>query len=454
MNTRKPVVQVNKRTLHHDLQRSVKTLGASSLLSEYTSDRITVVSAMQTDPDNLISTIWKETGPLAIDTKCQCQMGKFEIRSMYSCAQCKSLRRVVDFESDIYSPFILKCNNSIPPISMKIERWEIDNPSLSWNSSAAARAQQYINLYPELKQCGSEGVTSDLRCIVGDNFTINALITWKLQEYFDSLALPHITPLYTAFICNDSVYTLKRDTNKDINFCSVEVVNSVIGQILVILKELSKVNFSHGSPTLHSLAFNKKAVSYRYENTIIQGPVTVELNNLNHSSATFNNVHYYSQGIENSLNLDVGFFVPKICAEFFQEDLEINNTNTTNLSVKDVFLKMRAVETCVTGLPLCYKLTGDNKKIYNSLRHIGFPLFVGSFDFYSFMLSLMMVKDFYNTVISHPKLTKLWRAMWINNDAAIVENMLNTTCDPIDIMKEVRLRCDVVQRIWNLYVQP
>ena len=94
------------------------------------------------------------------------------------------------------------------------------------------------------------------------------------------------------------------------------------------------------------------------------------------------------------------------------------------------------------------------------MRHIGFPLYVGSFDFYCFMVSLMCDKSFYYGLYNDPKLHRLWSMMWLSEDLERIENDIKKVHDEtytksdnnriVDIIRGAWLRCDIIPFIWNL----
>jgi len=112
---------------------------------------------------------------------------------------------------------------------------------------------------------------------------------------------------------------------------------------------------------------------------------------------------------------------------------------------------------------MMYRLTNSTIEIYNAIRHIGFPLFTSSFDFYCFIVSLMCDVTFYNTVVNDERLYHLWKMMWQIDDLQVVEELLKETHNfthdqeamdiydsPVNIIRGKWLRCDVVKHIWSL----
>jgi hypothetical protein len=243
--------------------------------------------------------------------------------------------------------------------------------------------------------------------------------------------------LYTAFICNNKGYSI---TDKP-DFISINdlqlnagIVRSIINQLLVSLLELETINFSHGNAGAHALVFMNEPISYRYGTQHIEGPITLKIVDLWQSSATFANIHYFSKDIKNDMQIHKSVFIPEI----------------ENVTCKSNY--------CKTATIPVYRLTDSTIDIYRAMRHHGTPLFVGSFDFYCFMVSLMMDKTFYQTVISDSKLYSLWKEMFQPEDLQYVENKikncynryLNDNEMAIEIIRGVWLRCDIVQHLWSI----
>ena len=109
-----------------------------------------------------------------------------------------------------------------------------------------------------------------------------------------------------------------------------------------------------------------------------------------------------------------------------------------------------------------YRLTNTTLDIYNALRHIGFPLYVGSFDFYSFMISLMCDKPFFDAVFFDSKLYRLWSMMWLPEDLPNIERLIKEAHSiqinnnraaaniVVDIIRGAWLRCDITKYMWSL----
>jgi len=287
-----------------------------------------------------------------------------------------------------------------------------------------------------------------------------------INKFFTDKGLPHCLNMYTAFICNDKGYSMydmpdigtlselhKINTYHDFNlspsmksqhFAYTPLKNSVartiIIQLLVILLELSTINFSHGNPSTQALVFTKDPISYKYDGFHVNGPITVKLTDMWNSSATFNNNHYFSKNLKSSMYIERNMFIPGIASKSITQCLN-NKCQTTTVAL--------------------YRLTNSTLDIYTAMRHIGFPLYVGSFDFYCFMVSLMCDKSFFDAVIFDKSLYRLWTEMWLIDDFQNIECLIKevhkieeethfNSQTVINIIRGSWLRCDIISHMWSL----
>jgi len=120
-----------------------------------------------------------------------------------------------------------------------------------------------------------------------------------------------------------------------------------------------------------------------------------------------------------------------------------------------------------------YRLTNDTIEIFTAMRHIGFPLYIGSFDFYCFMVSLMTDHSFYAAVMNNKGLYKIWSMMFLTEDLVhieqdikhiheinltrrqSIEDTVNASHSSafeitLSILRNTWLRCDIVNFIWHI----
>jgi hypothetical protein len=254
------------------------------------------------------------------------------------------------------------------------------------------------------------------------------------------------------------------------------IARTIIIQLLVTLSELSTINFSHGTPSIHAILFTKDPISYMYNGVHVEGPITLKIGDMWNSSATFGKIHYFPKNIKSSMYIERNMFVPEIATKtvsmahcYDVGAIQDNNNNTP-------IVCPATITTCpdATTYNLCksrnvtlYRLTNSTLEIYSAMRHIGFPLYVGSFDFYCFMVSLMCDKSFYDAVIKDDKLYRLWSMMWLIDDLPNIERLIKETHDieargetptsnraasnaVINIIRGAWLRCDITRFLWSL----
>jgi hypothetical protein len=450
---------------YHSYECCDDTRGTDKLLARYTADRNEIDNLVSNDPGTLIDSIWQPTGPLAIDNNCRCRMGKGDIRSAFSCAQCKNLRRVVDFKDNATSrPFTLQCGKDAGRCMIAYSD-NVAAPFLQWDEASALRSQLYVEEYRSLLTCGTPDITG-MRCVTGDTFTIRTLVSWMVQQTLG--ALPHYNVLHTAFICRSVGYSLYDNPSignmfelhkikkyhvdpspvehikaQSIDYAplSSAVTRTIVMQLIVALSELRKIHFSHGSPSIASLVFEDEPVSYSYNKVKVTGPVTLKLINFWNSSMTVNNVHYFSKNSDSELYLARSMFAPNIVTRSVTEC---------------------ASNTCATSEAQVYRLTNSTIHIFNAMRHIGFPLYIGSFDFYCFMISLMCDISFYESLMKDSALSAVWNSMWQPEDLpGIVQQIkiahemegqgISIEKQAVDILRGAWLRCDILDHVWNKF---
>lgn len=429
-------IQESAISNYNDFDFCDHTRGIDNLLDRYRQDRNRVVFLAQTEPTTLIKTIWNRDSPLSIDNDCKCNL--INPRTTFACSQCKNLKKILDLRSGgIKKTFTIECGESAGKV-VKITSYPINNPHLSRDLAAVDRARFYKKQYSKLTSCGTPDVTD---CISGDSFTIQTLITWMTNKLFEERGLNHCLTLHTAFICGGVGYCLQEAPNvSDLKRIDSNTVKSIMFQLIIILKELSSVSFSHGNPTIDGLIFSKDPVSYEYDGIRVVGPITLQITNMSNSSATFNGVHFFPESIKTSMCIEANMFVPEI----YNKSITMAYCSS-NASSDDVTTKA-----CKSKNSTLYKLSSNTIELYNSIRHIGFPLYAGSFDFYCFMVSLMLQPNIFEIVRSDENLYRFWAMMWTEEDLIEVEKQLTEKETAINIIKNKQLRCDILDHMWSL----
>lgn len=448
---------------YHHLEICSNTSGIDNLFFHYEQNRKETVDLVLNNPDRLLQSLWGKDSTIAIDNECRCEMGKRDLRSVFSCSQCKNLRRINCKLDCVNKHFQLQCGK-LAGKNMIIYNTNILDPFIQWDKEAEIRAKNLVKQYQMLKLCGTPDI-SNIRCISGDSFTIRTLLSWIIYDFFNKKSLPHIPLLYTTFICKNMGYSLyeypnigtlddmhkfdiyhNKNSNSDMRSqhtintsLKSSVSRSIIIQLLVILKELSKINFSHGSPCINDLIFNSSPVSYMYDGFHVVSDFTMQITNFWNSSAMLNNIHLFSKKMKTDIGLGKFMFIPEIIKKNVA-------TATCSGACQDIIV---------------YKITSENVDLYISMREIGFPIFVGSFDFYCYMVSLMCDKSFYDSLIKDKNLYRLWTVMWTPEDLINIEknikesqelemNLRTSNINIINIIRGSWLRCDIIDHMWDL----
>lgn len=416
---------------HHNTSSCFNNKAFKDMLDIWETEKDKLYHLIEKDSYSLINNLWSKNSIILYDDQCKVNMGLGNIDSEYSCSACRRFKRFVRLNKNLIQHFEIhgkEFNNYC------LVKRSIFNLNLKEDLASKRRLDYYLTTYPQILLCGTSKL-ENTKIISGDAFTINHIVHVGLEKLFETQNMPHIVPIYTSFACGVNGYNLinskgditslitskqYRDSENP-NILSRNIVYSILKQLIIMYKELKKVNFSHGDPIVECLEFNPSPVSYKYENISVVGEITLKLKNVELSSATFGNNHYYHESQHCKLWVNTGMFAPKINLD--------NNDN---------------------GAPY-YTFGNDDYGVIYSLKHIGFPIFVGSIDLYTFIIGLMQIYEFHYAVFSDPKCKDLWDAMWIDeNDSECVLNLIKTTMShPYDILKNIKLKCDLTNVLYN-----
>ena len=458
-------------------------VNVSQLLKDYEKNNLKAVEDLFNDPDKFIKYAWKPHGTLLFDNECRCKMGEGEIKSPFSCYNCKNLKRIVDFKIEsIYQPFQIECGDNTG-VSLILIKNDIMKPKLFWDLSSSEKARNYLKRYSYLQACGAPLDISRMKCLRGDPFTIRILNDWIVEKYLKDKGLNNTLKNYTSYICGQHGYSLfeypnignfkKFIQNKDYKLNShlnPIFTKSIINQMIIVLKTLREINFNHGSPSFKSLFFSKKKFKYEEDGINIESKFTLLFSNFLYSSLMVNDVHISSKTLESDIYLQKSNFTPDIsfkslpssfCTNYVPKKSDHEPfvcTNTKICPTTEETTKMCSISSSKTNF---FKLTNDTIDVFTNMRHIGFPLFVGCFDFYCFIVSLMCCKEFYDSVYADEELYRFWSMLWTTQDIELVENKVKfyheeTDIDNIsdrvgyEIIKGLWLRCNIIDYVYHM----
>ncbi len=414
---------------HHSLDCCDSNRGADKLFNNYKKNIDFIYNLIINNPDKLIEVMWTQESPFCIDTNCRCCMGEGDRRSAFSCSQCKNIGKIKDFrKSDL--TFKIQCGTNTGK-QMIILPHQISNLFMCYDNK---NYEQYYTI----QNCV---IAQNTKFIQSDPFTNRILLMSAINKIFRDKKLPHTINFYTAFVCGNKGYSMLEDPTigsldnlhmiseyhtKDMySPLSCKITKTIITQLIITLNELSHINFSHGNPSIESLAFGSEHVLYKYEGINVSGDITLKIVNFWKSSATFSNTRYFTNETRSELHLDCNILFPKI------QTMVIDNNK---------YYKIGHIDTLI------------------SMNNIGISTFLGSFDLYCFFVSLMCDQSFYMSIIKDDNLYLLWQSIWLVED---LEKINKLVCDhhsseinnfetTINIISEFWLCCDVIKNLLSL----
>jgi len=418
---------------YHSLDCCDLNRGVDKLLTNYKKEKDIIYDLLVNDPDKLIEIMWTQDSPLCIDINCRCCMGNGDRRSAFSCSQCKNIGKVKDLrKSDL--TFKIQCGINTGK-QIIILQHKISNLFICYDNKNHERYK-----YCMIQNCN---VNEDTRFVKSDSFTNRTLLMSAITKIFRDKKLPHTITLHTAFVCNDKGYSMLEDPTigslddlhklseyhtQSENICSSllnKISKTIIQQLIIALNELSNIKFSHGNPSVESLAFGSEHISYKYEGINIDGDITLKIVNFWKSSASLSNTRYYSNDIKSQFHLECNILVPKI--QTMDEYYKIGCNNIDNLI---------------------------------AMNNCGISIFSGSFDLYCFFVSLMCDQSFYLSVIQDKDSYLLWKSIWLIEELDKINQLIcdihnnelfiNNFETIIKMISEFWLRCDVIKYLLSL----
>lgn len=434
---------------NHNIRACEKTGNVDYLLDTWKSCRDLIFQQVMEHPSDLergdlersgtsdlersgiLETLWTKDSALPIDRLCKCGLGRKSKDAEYICCQCFNLKKMTRFKREIVdTPFIIEYGRRAGQ-KIYISKHYIKRPFLRENPALLKKMLDYNSRFPGLKACSPVKAIIN-KCVIGDQFTIKNIISIMIQKYFgEEGALNFITHLYISFICGSDGYTiykyptigtfnslLKQDGyfyyENNERIMNESVVKGLVLQLFVILKELRKFNFNHGHPTTESLLFCSEPCIGNFEGILFDFPVSVQICNLMNSSATFNGVHYFSKSLMDDINIENFIFTPEIQTKYVEDS------------------------SC-----LMYKINS----IQGTLNSLGFPVYTGSYDFYNFLVSFMLNREFYLGFKKDKLLNKIWTSMWTSEDLEAIEKDISLG---VNGLRSRWLKCSIIEDLTEL----
>jgi hypothetical protein len=249
----------------------------------------------------------------------------------------------------------------------------------------------------------------------------NIFINNKIHKY----KLPNKTLISWAYSCGNKVEVMEEKSlsfmemtlieqfhkqtktpmaQSKVNPMNINIVNSILKQLIVLLHFLNKYSFIHGDPVVEHLRFTHKSCVYKYNDINIESPITLHLRPSLVSSFTFEsdkNQYIRLIGKPNTI-------LPPQELPVEHTDLLVYNRKKNMIDSGDIPM----IEELRSNLIYGYKVGNQMTNLMNLLTYEGIPVFHSSFEFYSFMISLLCEDSFYMTFIESDSLRIIWHGLW------------------------------------------
>lgn len=400
------------------------TRNVDDLFDRYKRERDSILFSLIEEPETIYDKIWSSKGLLSRDSKCMCNGGRNKKYTPYKCPQCINIGRLKDYDNKNEKSFMIETGSNVGTFLMLIEL-SIGKLYSEVSQKDKNRVANFLFKNDIVLSCGSQRI-DDLKFLRSDFFTNNTLISWIVEIIFTEKDLPHSLDLFTSYICGSNGFVLlesptigsfqKLKLKASIEkWDSEDVCESICKQLGVYIDVLSEHFFSHGISTLDTLMFSDKKTEYDYKDLNIRSKFTLHIVDHSYSSITYKDIRLYSGS-------DIS-------------DMIMNFSDLTIIIANDMF-----------------KITNSSHVMFDHIRHSGVALYSHSFDFYCFIVGLMLDKYFYDSVKSSSKLNDAWSSIWHPDEIAIIENrilsnMNDERADVMELFSGLWLHCNVT-KIW------
>jgi len=407
---------------YRDISCCNNTRNIDNTLSKYVRERDHIIKTLSKYPSELVDKIWSIDGYLSNDPACMCHAGKHKKYTSYTCPPCINMGRIIDYDSEkIGRPFLVECGEKVGHTFVLITL-PVGHIGLDTGNNDKSQAKKFLEEHQNMLKCGTQEIDG-LTFIKSDTFTNNILIWWIIDKIFQNKGLPYALPLHTAYICRRRGFLLSNSPTIG-NYEQLKQVAitkewdrydtclSICKQLGVILDVLHKYFFSHGNPHTDMLLFSDEDNEHQYGDVLISSNFIMHVIDFNYSSITCEKTRLYPKTERNDI---------------------LFNHCMLQIDIKD-------------GK---YYLTNKSDILFNYIRHAGLPIYSSSFDFYCFIVCLMLDSYFYDSVVKDARLYNAWESIWTPADLDVIESRIKKNkdkdVDTVRLLERLWLQCDVVK---------
>ncbi len=391
-------------------------------LAKYDEEREHIIRTLTRNPVELSEKIWSEDGYLSNDPACMCHAGLQKKYTPYACPPCINMGRLIDRDTErLGKPFLIECGEKVGT-SFVLISLPIGTTLLEIGFQDKIKAQNFLQKHQSMLKCGSQDI-SNLTFVSSDIFTNNILVWWIIDKIFQRKGLPYNLPLHTGYICRHKGfllsnaptignYTKLKEKAKMEEWDRYNVCSSICKQLGIILDVLHKNFFTHGNPHVDMLLFSEEEIEHHYDNVLVSSEFITHIVDFSYSSITHSGTRLYPHTERSDVIL---------------------NYQMLHIDIKD-------------GR---YYLSDKTDILFNYIRHAGLPIYSSSFDFYCFIVCLMLDGYFYDSVKGDSDLNLAWESIWTGEDLIKIEKRIKTNrnrdVDVVRLLSKLWLQCEVVE---------
>lgn len=369
------------------------------------------------------------------DSECMRKMGKHDGESEYSCTKCLQIGRLTNMRRNVPSDMKIEIGKN-QGITYGITESNNALFGCKYDSEAENRFNR-INSIENLSECGLSGIIRADKYICSDYWLNEILISWYLEKIFREAEIPHLNPVVIGYVCGNSGYTIDYDgirPLRDLKDLSEDDALSILLQLGAIFLCLKKHKFIHGTCTIDKIGFTDVPCGYQYQGQNIVGRFTLYIRGFHLSSINIGRTRLIpsTRGRDVDLDYAVSQFKPVI-----------SKCKLTKISIGEDYDQV-----CGDG-DLLYLYNDSGPTLFTTMRYSGFPVFGGSYDLYSIIVSLLSWEPFRSAIKKSEKLTAIIRRIFPGNLPEIKEDEITCSYKIAMTLSNVWLYCSAIDKLFE-----
>jgi hypothetical protein len=378
---------------------------------------------LKENTEKIVSTLWTDESLLPKDNLCRFQLGvksdqlrdSMITRQNFTCSMCKTLSKLLAGNKHVVGTTImLECGHKAG-CTLNIETYPDENFKLSRDDEVERIIRNNI-----------DGMYDDAIVYELDNFS-NILLNTLIME---SVWSDNVRSAYMGFICSNTGYII----NDSLKYSSIdqlpkeliteELVDGLIGQLLISLKKYANVVFLIGSPSLDTIGFSEDAISMEHTKHVVKCDLTLK----------FKHMKYNSIDVKSK-----------------------NKCRLVNVNPVDKMLLRHSFSSLVNDIeavsvdPLTVKFSPKQFDVYQRYIKVGVPLFASTWNLY-ICLILLMTNESIRAIVGKVKhLKKLWDYLWDPNEIPSFTKLADKEINlrPFMVNRSIKVGC--LDEVWNIY---